>query len=62
MHKEEYYMSPDVAIKLNNAKVKGKRIVSVGTTTVRVLETIYSNYGCFKACHDETNIFIYPGY
>ena len=62
MHTEEYYMSSDVASKLNAAKVKGKRIVSVGTTTVRVLETIYSKYGCFKPCHDETNIFIYPGY
>ena len=62
MHTEEYYMSSDVALKLNKAKLLGKRIVSVGTTTVRVLETIYSKYGSFKECHDETNIFIYPGY
>lgn len=62
MHTEEYYISSDVANKLQSAKNKGKRIVSVGTTTVRVLETVYSKYGCFKECHDETDIFIYPGY
>lgn len=62
MHTEEYYMSSEVAKRLQSAKMSGKRIVSVGTTTVRVLETIYSKYGCFKECHDETNIFIYPGY
>lgn len=62
MHTEEYYMSSEVAKRLQSAKMSGKRIVSVGTTTVRVLETIYSKYGCFKECHDETSIFIYPGY
>ena len=62
MHTEEYFMSSDVADKLNCAKKNGKRIISVGTTTVRVLETVYSKYGLFKACHGQTDIFIYPGY
>lgn len=62
MHTEEYFMSSDVADKLNYAKKNGKRIISVGTTTVRVLETVYSKYGSFKACHGQTDIFIYPGY
>ena len=62
MHTEEYFMSETVANELNKAKKEGRRIISVGTTTVRVLETIYSKYNEFKECHDETNIFIYPGY
>lgn len=62
MHTEEYFMSSDVADKLNFAKKNGKRIISVGTTTVRVLETVYSKYNSFKACHGQTDIFIYPGY
>ena len=62
MHTEEYYMDNEVAQKLNKAKLNGKNIISVGTTTTRVLETIYSKYNEFRACHDNTNIFIYPGY
>lgn len=62
MHSEKYSMSKEVANTLNNAKETGKRIISVGTTTTRTLETIYHKYGKFKECSGETDIFIYPGF
>ena len=62
MHSESYEMCEAVAKKLNQAKQMHKRIISVGTTSTRTLESIYSKYGCFKACKEDTNIFIYPGY
>ncbi len=62
MHSEYYEMSKEVADKLNEAKKQGKRIISVGTTSTRTLETIMSLYGEFKACSGNTEIFIYPGF
>ena len=62
MHKEEYFMSKETADKLNQAKKEGKRIIGVGTTSTRVLETVMSKYGEFRECHEESEIFIYPGY
>ena len=62
MHSEFYSMDKDTACVLNDAKKNGKRIVSVGTTTTRTLETIMSMYGEFKECSGFTDIFIYPGY
>jgi len=62
MHSEYYYMSDDVANKLNEIKGKGKKIISVGTTSTRTLETIMTKYGKFIECSGMTNIFIYPGY
>lgn len=62
MHSETYHMSKETAEVLNNAKKEGKRIVSVGTTSTRTLESIYTKYGEFKECYEDTNIFIYPGY
>lgn len=62
MHSEYYEMSENVANILNSAKENGTKIISVGTTTTRTLETIYSKYDCFKACSGFTDIFIYPGY
>ena len=62
MHKEEYFMSKEVADKLNKAKKEKKRIIAVGTTSTRVLETIMSKYNEFRECHEESDIFIYPGY
>lgn len=62
MHSEYYYMSANVAKKLNEVKKNSKRIISVGTTSTRTLETIMTKYGEFKECSGETNIFIYPGY
>ena len=62
MHSEFYQMSADVARTLNTAKKEGKRIVSVGTTSTRTLETIMTKYGIFKETSGWTDIFIYPGY
>ena len=62
MHSEFYCMSEDAANILNEAKKSNKRIISVGTTTTRTLETIMNLYGEFKACSGWTDIFIYPGY
>ena len=62
MHSEYYEMDKETAEFLNNAKKEGKRIIAVGTTTTRTLETIINLYGEFKECSGWTDIFIYPGY
>ena len=62
MHSEYYIMSEETAKVLNEAKKNGNRIISVGTTSTRTLETIMSLYGEFRECSGWTNIFIYPGY
>jgi len=62
MHTEYYSMSKETAIVLNDAKKMGNRIIAVGTTSTRTLETIMTKYGEFKECSGNTNIFIYPGY
>ena len=61
MHSEYYTMSKEVAEKLNLAKKEGRRIIAVGTTSTRTLETIIKKYHEFKECSGWTNIFIYPG-
>lgn len=62
MHSEYYMIEEDVAKKLNQAKANHQRIISVGTTSTRTLEANYKKYGKFKATHENTDIFIYPGY
>ncbi len=62
MHSEYYSMSKEVADLLIDTKKKGGRIISVGTTSTRTLETIMTKYGTFKECSGWTDIFIYPGY
>ena len=62
MHSEFYRMNKDTADVLNLAKKEGRRIISVGTTTTRTLETIMNLYDEFKECSGWTDIFIYPGY
>ena len=62
MHSEFYEMSKETAEVLNKAKKEGRRIISVGTTSTRTLETIMNLYGEFKECSGWTDIFIYPGY
>nr|WP_275590124.1 MULTISPECIES: tRNA preQ1(34) S-adenosylmethionine ribosyltransferase-isomerase QueA [unclassified Mammaliicoccus] len=62
MHSEYYQMSEDTAELLNKVKANGKKIVSVGTTSTRTLETIRSRNDKFKAESGWTDIFIYPGY
>ena len=55
-------MSKEVAEILNKAKKNKQRIVSVGTTSTRTLETIMTKYGEFRDTSGWTDIFIYPGY
>jgi len=62
MHSEFFSMSSSVAQILNDAKKNGKRIVSVGTTTTRTLETIMTKHNKFIETSGWTDIFIYPGY
>jgi len=62
MHSEYYEMSHDTASILNKAKSEGRRIIAVGTTSTRTLESVMSKYGKFVECSGNTDIFIYPGY
>ena len=62
MHSETFEITEETARKINEAKAKGKRLVAVGTTTVRTLETAYQKYGCIKGCQDHSELFIYPPY
>ncbi|MBQ9013803.1 MAG: tRNA preQ1(34) S-adenosylmethionine ribosyltransferase-isomerase QueA [Bacilli bacterium] len=62
MHSEVYFLNKDVANLLNNTRKNGKKIVAVGTTSTRVLETVVDENGHFKESSGSTNIFIYPGY
>lgn len=62
MHTEYYEMDASSAEILNKAKKEHRRIIAIGTTSVRTLESIYNKYNRFVECKDNTNIFIYPGY
>ena len=62
MHSETFEITQDAADKINQAKANGKKLVAVGTTTVRTLETAFQKYGCIQACHDNSELFIYPPY
>ncbi len=62
MHSEYYSMSLEVANKLNEVRANGKKIIAVGTTSTRTLETIATKFGKFQEASGNTNIFIYPGY
>jgi S-adenosylmethionine:tRNA ribosyltransferase-isomerase len=63
MHSETFDVSKEAADALNKAKKEGRRIIAVGTTSVRTLEAEYAAKGCFYETHDEaTAIFIQPGY
>lgn len=63
MHAEFYHMTAETAQLLNNVRTNGGRIISVGTTSTRTLETIAGeNNGVFKETRGWTDIFIYPGY
>lgn len=62
MHTEHYEISPAAAEKINAAKREGRRVIAVGTTAVRVLESTADENGFVKPCTGETKIFIYPPY
>jgi len=62
MHSEHYEMSQETADKINNTKKNGGRVIAVGTTSCRTLESMELENGLVKACEGYTDIFIYPGY
>ena len=63
MHVEHFYIKQEDVEKINETKKNGKRVIAVGTTSCRVLETIASeDNGMVKETEGDTNIFIYPGY
>jgi len=62
MHSELFEMDEAAAERLNLAKAEHRRIIAVGTTSVRTLEAIYAKYGKFVATRESTAIFISPGY
>lgn len=62
MHSEHYHMSKETADLINETKKKGGRVISVGTTSTRTLESVATKNGCICEDEDNTSIFIYPGY
>ena len=62
MHSEHFYITKENADKINNTRKNGGRIIAVGTTSCRVLESVADENGFVKECEKDTNIFIYPGY
>jgi S-adenosylmethionine:tRNA ribosyltransferase-isomerase len=62
MHSEWAHMTAETAAQLNKVRASGGRIVAVGTTALRVLESVADSTGQFNAYHAATNIFITPGY
>lgn len=62
MHNEHYQMTKEVAELLTETKKNNHKIIAVGTTSTRTLETIMTKYNEFKECSGWTDIFIYPGY
>lgn len=62
MHSEYYNVSAQAADKINKAKESGHRVICVGTTSCRTIESAADKLGRLQECSDNTSIFIYPGY
>lgn len=62
MHTEHFYIKQEDVEKINETKRQGQKVIAVGTTSCRVLETIADENGFVKEIEGDTNIFIYPGY
>lgn len=62
MHSEHYEISQETVDMINQTKQNGGRVIAVGTTSCRTVESVASMYGELKACDGWTDIFIYPGY
>ena len=62
MHSEHFYIKQEDVEKINKAKKEGRRVIAVGTTSCRVLESIADENGMVKETEEDTSIFIYPGY
>ena len=62
MHTEYYEITKEAEEIINRGKREGKKVIAVGTTSVRTLETVADENGFVKTGSGNTNIFIYPGY
>jgi len=62
MHTEHYRVPQETADLINETKKNGGRVISVGTTSTRTLESVATKYGDIREDEDDTSIFIYPGY
>ena len=62
MHSEHYYIPKETADLINQTKQNGGRVIAVGTTSCRTLESVATFFGEIKECEGYTDIFIYPGY
>ncbi len=62
MHSEHYFIEPGEAEKINRAKREGRRVICVGTTSCRTIESAADENGVVRADEADTDIFIYPGY
>ena len=62
MHTEHYMIPAETAELINKTKSAGGRVICVGTTSCRTLESAVKAHGCIKECDGDTDIFIYPGY
>lgn len=62
MHSEHYHISKETADLINDTKKNGDRVIAVGTTSTRTLESVATKNGCICEDEDDTSIFIYPGY
>ena len=62
MHSEHYFIEPGEAQKINRAKREGRRVICVGTTSCRTIESAADENGVVRADEADTDIFIYPGY
>ncbi len=62
MHSEHFYIKQEDVDKINETKKSGKRVISVGTTSCRVLESISDENGMVHVSEEDTSIYIYPGY
>lgn len=62
MHSEHYFVPAETAAKINSTKKNGGRVIAVGTTSCRTLESAADTNGLLTECDSSTNIFIYPGY
>ena len=62
MHTESYSIDEKNAQIIQSAKEDGRRVICTGTTSCRTVESVYQKHGKICACHEDTSIFIYPGY
>ncbi|MCL5770685.1 MAG: tRNA preQ1(34) S-adenosylmethionine ribosyltransferase-isomerase QueA [Actinobacteria bacterium] len=62
IHTEKFSISESAVKSIINSKTNGGKVISVGTTTTRVLETIMTEHGVLKNCKGKTDLYIYPGY